>query len=86
MPRYIHTMDSKTTNPRHKLAKVIGAKIVARRTWLGLGQADLGRQVGLSWQMISKYEQGHNLPDALLLRRLGKALNCPAGYFFGEVD
>lgn len=53
----------------------------------------LAQSVGVSKQMISKYESGKSLPDSKILIKLSKALGQKADYFFrprnieiGEVE
>jgi transcriptional regulator with XRE-family HTH domain len=64
----------------------IGIKIRARRQELGLSQTALGKEVGVSFQQIQKYENGSNRIGASRLALLAKVLQVPIDYFFPRDD
>ncbi len=64
----------------------IGNKIRARRHILGLNQTDLGKQIGVTFQQIQKYEKGHNKILASKLFDLAKKMDVDIEYFFEGLD
>jgi transcriptional regulator with XRE-family HTH domain len=60
----------------------VGLKIRDRRRELRLSQTDLGREVGVSFQQLQKYENGKNRVGASRLAAIAKALKVPVAYFF----
>ncbi|WP_395944216.1 helix-turn-helix domain-containing protein [Brevundimonas sp.] len=83
-------MDRTDANPRktaraaEPLDAIVGARIAARRTALGLSQTALGELVGVSCQQVQKYEGGQNRISASRLHNLALALGLPVGAFFPE--
>jgi transcriptional regulator with XRE-family HTH domain len=65
---------------------VIGERLRARRTALGLTQEQLGTAVGLSYQQIQKYENGSNQMTVGRLLLLAASLNVPVAYFLDGLD
>lgn len=53
----------------------IGAYISLLRRQRGLSQRELATRLGVSYQAVSKWENGENLPDASLLLPLAEALH-----------
>lgn len=66
--------------------RVLGARIRDRRKALNLTRADLGERVGMSDQMIRKYERGASRLSALALFDLAVALKVRLDHFFVEFD
>lgn len=56
----------------------IGAYISLLRRQRGLSQRELATRLGVSYQAVSKWENGENLPDASLLLPLAEALHTTA--------
>jgi transcriptional regulator with XRE-family HTH domain len=52
---------------------------------LGLSQGELGRNVGLTFQQIQKYERGVNRIGASRLAEFAVQLGVPPGWFFEEM-
>lgn len=65
---------------------VIGERLRARRTGLGLTQEQLGTAVGLSYQQIQKYENGSNQMTIGRLLLLAACLRVPVAYFLDGLD
>lgn len=63
----------------------IGLQIKKARTERGLSQEELGEKIGVTWEMISRYENGRSNP-AKHVEALSKALEKPVGYFYGQED
>lgn len=49
---------------------------------LGYNQNDLGRELGLTFQQIQKYEKGANRISASKLWRIARFFNVDVNYFF----
>jgi len=54
---------------------IIGAYIAMLRRQRGLSQRELAARIGVSYQAVSKWENGENLPDAALLLPLSELLH-----------
>lgn len=65
---------------------VVGERLRARRTALGLTQEQLGTAVGLSYQQIQKYENGSNQMTIGRLLLLAASLKVPVAYFLDGLD
>jgi transcriptional regulator with XRE-family HTH domain len=68
----------------------VGAQMRKRREALGISQARLGRQLGLTFSQIQKYEKGTNRIGAGRLFQIASFLGVAPSYFFigigGEGD
>jgi transcriptional regulator with XRE-family HTH domain len=65
------------------MAMETGSRIMELRRVLGLTQEQLGQQVNVSGQAVSKWENGDSLPDIALIVRLAGILNCTTDYLLG---
>lgn len=76
----------KTINPRSPGAAAIelGRRIKVRRVEINMSQAELGDQLGLSFQQIQKYEKGINRVGASRMGDVAKALQVPITFFYGD--
>lgn len=61
---------------------MIGERLKRARAAVGLSMQALGEEVGVSANMIKKYEHDQSMPSSGVLIRLGKALSVRAEYFF----
>ncbi|WP_313101104.1 helix-turn-helix transcriptional regulator [Brevundimonas sp.] len=61
---------------------VVGARMAARRSALGLSQTALAAQLGVSCQQVQKYEKGANRVSASRLHQVATALGCSVADFF----
>jgi transcriptional regulator with XRE-family HTH domain len=66
----------------HSIDVHVGLRIRQRRILLGITQERLGAAVGLSFQMVQKYEVGINSIPASRLVEVAKALGVPPSFFF----
>ncbi len=57
-------------------AKTLGANILAHRKYAGLTQEQLASQLNVSFQTVSKWENGKSIPDALLLPVIANIFSC----------
>ena len=60
----------------------VGQRVRARRKMLGLSQTQLGKDLGVTFQQVQKYERGTNRIGSSRLFRLSAALDVPVAYFF----
>lgn len=60
----------------------IGALIRMRRIEKKISQAELGEQLGVSFQQIQKYEKGVNRVGGVRLLQIATALDCPITFFY----
>lgn len=65
-----------------RLDRHVGERIRLRRTTLAMSQADLGEQLGVSFQQIQKYERGSTRVSASRLWDIARALEVNIAYFF----
>lgn len=63
----------------------VGARIRLRRVMLGMSQADLAADLGLTFQQVQKYERGANRVSAGKLHALTRALDVPVSFFFDDM-
>lgn len=61
---------------------ILSNKIKSGRTLRALSQQKLADEVGVSKQMISKYEKGLSVPSSKVLMKLAKTLRVSLDYFF----
>ena len=64
----------------------LGSRIRSRRIGLGMTQQALGRQVGVTYQQLQKYERGTNRIAAGILFRIAQALVVDVRHFFEGVE
>lgn len=60
----------------------VGRQIQTYRVAAGLSQADLGKQVGVTFQQLQKYEKAANRVSASRLFAISAALDRPVSSFF----
>ena len=53
-----------------------------RRLMLDMSQTDLGNALGLTFQLVAKYERGSNRIGAARLQHLSQILQVPVPFFF----
>jgi transcriptional regulator with XRE-family HTH domain len=79
--------DSSKSNP---IDKHVGSRVRMRRMMLGMSQEKLGDALGLTFQMVQKYEKGVNRISATKLQHMCQILQVPVPFFFegapGGVD
>lgn len=69
------------SNP-HPVDVHVGRRLRLKRTILGMSQESVGKQIGVTFQQIQKYERGINRMGASRLYDFAKALSVPVSYFF----
>lgn len=60
----------------------VGNMIRSRRKLMGLTQANLAQQLGITFQQFQKYETGKNRIGAGSLSKVADLLNVPISFFF----
>jgi transcriptional regulator with XRE-family HTH domain len=63
-----------------------GASLYALRSFRGLTQLQLARQLGVSYQQVQKYENGVNRMSASVLYRAARILDISILDFFAGLD
>ena len=64
----------------------VGQRMRRLRETLGLSQGRLGRQLGLTFSQVQKYEKGANRIGAGRLYILAGLLDVPIEYFFEDIE
>lgn len=70
----------------HPVDVHVGNKIRLRRRLLGMSQAAVAGQVGISFQQLQKYESGANRVGASRLYQLARVLGVAPSAFFRGLD
>ncbi|MCJ9430358.1 helix-turn-helix domain-containing protein [Kordiimonas marina] len=60
----------------------VGQRVRARRKMLGLSQTQLGKELGVTFQQVQKYERGTNRIGSSRLFKMSTTLDVPVAYFF----
>lgn len=66
----------------HPVDVHVGRRLRLKRTILGLSQESVGKEIGVTFQQIQKYERGINRMGASRLFDFAKTLGVPIQYFF----
>lgn len=66
----------------HPVDIYVGRRLRLKRTILGMSQEAVGKQIGVTFQQIQKYERGINRMGASRLYDFAKALGVQISYFF----
>lgn len=64
----------------------IGENVRQRRTALGKSTIALGRETGVTGQMITMIEMGHRRPSLVLAMKLAEALGCTLSELVGRAS
>ncbi|MDI9863340.1 XRE family transcriptional regulator [Flectobacillus sp. DC10W] len=64
------------------MKEIVSSKIKQARILQAMSLQDLADRIGVSKQMISKYEKGDSIPSSKMLIMLAKALEVKMDYFF----
>jgi transcriptional regulator with XRE-family HTH domain len=60
----------------------VGQRLRLRRTMAGMSQERLGEAIGVSFQMVQKYERGDCRVGASRLMKIASALSVQVAFFF----
>lgn len=66
--------------------KNLGSRIKEARKRAALTQEKLAKKLGIAYPTLNKYEKGHRTPDAELLGRMSRLLNCDPGWLLTGED
>jgi transcriptional regulator with XRE-family HTH domain len=70
--------------PRDPIDTHVGQRLRLRRTMTGMSQERLGDAIGVSFQMVQKYERGDCRVGASRLMKISAALGVPVAFFFEQ--
>ncbi len=70
----------------HPVDTHVGKRLRLRRSMLGMSQDFLGKEIGVTFQQIQKYERGVNRIGSSRLYDFSKILNVPVEYFFEDLS
>ena len=62
----------------------MGHRIRLRRVEIGMSQAELGDELGVSFQQVQKYEKGVNRIGANRLQQIAGALKTDVNFLYGD--
>ena len=65
---------------------IIAENIARRRKELGLTQRELAEKLNVSDKTLSRWETDKQVPDALMLPEIAKALDMSIGEIYGVID
>jgi transcriptional regulator with XRE-family HTH domain len=71
-------------NVPHPVDVLVGKRVRARRTELGMSQTQLAEILKITFQQVQKYERGVNRVTCSRLSEIANALNVPITFFFSE--
>jgi transcriptional regulator with XRE-family HTH domain len=71
-------------NVPHPVDVLVGKRVRARRTELGMSQTQLAEILKITFQQVQKYERGVNRVTCSRLSEIASALNVPITFFFSE--
>ena len=66
----------------HPLDIHVGSLVRVRRMMLGMSQEKLGKQLGITFQQVQKYERGTNRVSASRLQHIATVFSLPVAAFF----
>jgi transcriptional regulator with XRE-family HTH domain len=78
-------MRHSSKKPNH-VDQHVGKRLRLRRNLVELSQDDLGRRIGLTAQLIQKYEAGETRISASRLYEISAQLAVPITWFFEELE
>lgn len=63
----------------------VGRRIRLRRSLMEMSQSDLGKELGLTFQQVQKYERGDNRVSASRLYDIARVLDVTISFFFDDL-
>jgi transcriptional regulator with XRE-family HTH domain len=64
----------------------VGRQVRLARELAGMTQTEVGQHIGMSFQVVQKYEHGEIRVSASRLFQFARLLNKPIDYFFDSLD
>jgi len=74
----------KGTEYTRSVDALAGSRVNELRIAMGLSRSQLGEQIGVTHQQMSKYENGENRISVGRLALIAKVMKQPISYFFDE--
>jgi transcriptional regulator with XRE-family HTH domain len=71
--------------PPNAIDKYVGERIRMRRIMIHMSQETLGKQLGLTFQQVQKYEKGTNRIGASRLHQISEILGIPVSFMFEDL-
>lgn len=65
--------------------RIIAEAVKAERIKLGLSQANLAAEIGVTFQQVQKYESGKDRISCGKLYKIAKVLRVPIFYFYKDI-
>ena len=65
-----------------QIDKHVGARLRLRRSTMDMSQSELGKELGVTFQQVQKYERGTNRIGASRLFNVARVLGVPIQFFF----
>jgi len=62
----------------------VGSRVRLRRMMQDMSQEKLGKQLGITFQQVQKYEKGTNRIGASRLYHIANILSVPVGFFYDD--
>jgi transcriptional regulator with XRE-family HTH domain len=75
-------MPNQSAKKPHPVDLHVGKQLRLRRNMLGMNQDNLGKQVGITFQQIQKYEHGTNRISASRIWEFAQVLQVSEAFFF----
>ncbi len=75
---------TKTLGP-HPIDLHVGRRLRELRMLNGLGQTEIAKLLGITFQQVQKYERGTNRVSASRLYDIAQALKVPVSYFYDDI-
>lgn len=79
-------MSNQSAKKPHPVDVHVGKRLRLRRNMLDMNQKELGKQVGVTFQQIQKYERGTNRISASRIWEFAKILGVKEDYFFEGLE
>ncbi len=70
---------------KHPIDVAVGGRVRELRIRAGLSQVELGREIGVSFQQVQKYENGANRMGASRLCQVAATIGVPVATLFAAV-
>ena len=69
----------------HPIDLHVGKRLRELRMLKGLGQSQIAKLLGITFQQVQKYERGANRVSASRLYDIAEALGVPVSYFYDDI-
>jgi len=76
----------KTSSNIHPVDIYVGQQIRKKRVEKMIGQRDLAKELGITFQQVQKYERGTNRVSSSKLYEIAQVMACSLEYFFAGYE